>query len=98
MRGEQKAASAGSRVADGLTGLRAHDFDEGTNERARREVLACAALGVFGVLLQQAFVDFAFDVYVQRLPRLAVNERDEAAQFGGVLNLVLRLAKDDAGQ
>jgi hypothetical protein len=50
--GEQEAAGAAGGVADALAGGGAHDLDHGLDERARGEVLAGAALGVLGVLLQ----------------------------------------------
>lgn len=58
---------------------------------------AGTALGVLGVLLQQPLVGVALDVGVEGGPLLALDQvGDEAAQLGGVLNLVLRLAEDHA--
>ena len=74
------------------------DLDDGLDERARREVLPGPALGVLGVLLEQALVDLALDVHVEPVPHLGVDEADEAVQLGRVLDLVLRLAEDGAEQ
>lgn len=80
-----------------LGALLAERVHDGLDERARGEGLAGATLGVLGGLLQQALVGVALHVRVERGPRLAVDELDdEPAQLGGVLNLVLRLAEDDA--
>ena len=40
--GQEEAAGAAGRVADGLPGLGLHDVDHGLDQRARREVLAGA--------------------------------------------------------
>ena len=54
------------------------------------------ALGVLGVLLQQALVGVALHVGVEGHPLLAVDQvDDQAAQLGRVLNLVLGLAEDE---
>lgn len=61
---------------------------------ARREVLAGARLGVFGVALKQALVDVAFDVGAQRHPLRFIDHVDQAIELGRILNLVLRLGED----
>ena len=97
MRGQQEARRATGGVGDGVVRLGAHDIHHGLNERAWGEILARAALGVLGVLLQQALVGVPLDVGIQARPRLLVNEiGNEATEFGGVLDLVLGLAEDDA--
>ena len=86
---------AGSQIV--WPGLRRHDVHHRGDERARREVLAGAALDVLGVLLQQALVGVALHVGVEARPLLLVDQvDDEPPQLGRVLNLVLRLAEDDA--
>src|SRR6266404_7559211 len=93
---EQKAASTGRRIADCDARLRAHHIDNGFDQRPRREILARAALHVFGVLLKQSFVSVALHIGFKRHPLLAVDQvGDQTTQLGGILNLVLRLAKDD---
>ncbi len=79
---------------DGLFGLRIDDLDHGLDQRARGEVLAGARLDVLGVAGEQAFVDVVLDVDGEAEPGLAVDEADEAAELGGVLDLVLRLEED----
>ena len=86
------------RVADGDARRGAHDVHHGLDQRARREVLARARLDVLGVLFQQPLVDLALDVHVQADPGLAVDQLQQAAQLGRVLDAVLRLAKDDRDQ
>jgi hypothetical protein len=72
-----------------------HDVDERADERARGEVLAGAGFHVFGVLLEEAFVDVAFDVGIEDGPGFFVDEvGDEAFEFGGVLDFVLGFAED----
>jgi hypothetical protein len=48
---EEETASAAGRVGDGLAGFGLHTLDHRLDQNARSEVLAGAALGVFGVLL-----------------------------------------------
>ena len=95
---EQESARAGGGVADGLSRLGVHDFHHGLDEGPRGEVLARAALGILGVLFQQAFVDLALGVDVQPDPGLAVDQGDQALQLGRVLDLVLRLAENGRDQ
>ena len=77
--------------------VRVHDLDDGLDQRPRCEVLAGAALGILRVLFEQAFVSVALDVSFERRPLLSVDEiGDEAAQLRRILDLVLRLAEDDA--
>jgi hypothetical protein len=73
-----------------------HAGHHGLDQRARREVLAGAALGVFGVLLQQAFVQVALGVGVQADPVLGVDHLHQPRELGRVLDLVLRLEEDGA--
>ena len=75
--GEEEAAGARRGVEHRLAGTGAHAVDDGVDERARGEVLAGAALGVLGVLLQQALVGVALDVDIEREPALAVDEVDD---------------------
>jgi hypothetical protein len=97
VRGEQEAARATGRVGDALAGLRGNAVHHGLDERARREVLACAALGVLRVLFQQALIGIALHVGAQNRPGFGANQiHDHAAQLGRVLELVLRLAKNQA--
>jgi hypothetical protein len=97
MRRQQEAARAAGGIADGLARLRGHHVHHGGDERARREVLARAAFHVLGVLLQQAFVGIALHVGGQAGPLLLVDQvHDQPPQLGRVLDLVLRLAEDDA--
>jgi len=95
--GKEKTTGAGGGINDGGSRLRAHDFNDGVDQDTGREVLAGAGLGILGVLFEQAFVDVALDVGAERAPGLLVDEiDDEAAQVGGVLDLVLGFAEDDA--
>src|ERR1017187_2066667 len=95
--GKQKAAGAGRGIDDRGSRLRAHDFDDGIDEDTRREVLAGAALGVLGVLFEQAFVDVAFHVGAESAPGFLIDEiDDQPAQVGGILDLVLSFPEDDA--
>jgi hypothetical protein len=51
--------------------------------------LAGAGFDVLGVLLQQALVDVGLDVDAQADPGFALDESDQAAQLGRVLDFVL---------
>ena len=94
---EQEPAGAAGWIADGLARLRRHRLDNGGDERTRREVLAGAALHIGRVLFQEALVGVALHIGAEGGPLLLVDEvDDEPAEFGGVLDLVLRLAEDDA--
>ena len=86
---------AGSQIV--FAGLGRDRIDDRLDQRARREVLAGAALGVLRVLLQQALVGVALHVGVDRQPVLLVDQvDDQPPQLGRVLDLVLRLAEDQA--
>jgi len=71
-RSKQETARAGCRIDDGGVGLRAHDLDNGIDEDARREILAGAGFGILGIFFEQAFIDVALDVGLERGPRLLV--------------------------
>ena len=60
--GQQEAAGAAGRVADGVVRAGAHHVHDGLDQRARREVLAGAGLHVLGVALQQGLVGVALHV------------------------------------
>ena len=96
--GKQESSRARGGIADGLTRLRVHDIHNGLDKRTRREVLTRAALGILRVLFEQAFVDLTLDVNIQPDPGFAIYQFDQAAQFGGILDFVLRLAEDDGNQ
>ncbi len=94
---EQEASRAGGRIEDQFARIRWHAIDDRVDQRARREVLSRAALGVLRVLLQQSLIGVALDVGIEREPPLPVDQvADQAGQLGGVLDLVLRLLEDDA--
>ena len=98
VRGEQEAAGAAGRVADRLAGLRAACTStmawmsgRGVKYWPAPPLVSC------GVLLQQPLVGVALHVGVERDPLLAVDQvDDQPPQLGRVLDLVLRLAEDDA--
>lgn len=93
---EQKARRAAGRIVDRLVWLRIDHLHHRLNDRARREVLAGAGFHVLRVAGQQALVDIALHVDRQAEPDLAVDEANEALQFGRVLDLVLGLQEDRA--
>lgn len=62
---KQEAADACGGIANGLSQLRAHDFDHRLKEQMRREVLTRATFGILRVLFKQTFVDFAFGINIQ---------------------------------
>ena len=85
---------AGSQMVS--PGFGTHHVHDGANEGAGREVLARAALGVLGVLLQEPLVCIALHVGVEARPLLPVDEvGDEPSELRRVLNLVLGLPEDD---
>ena len=53
-----------------------------------------AAFGVFGVFLQQAFVDVSLHIGIQAAPGFVVDELNDPLELGGVLNLVLGFSED----
>jgi hypothetical protein len=94
--GEEEAAGAAGGVEDDLAGFGLHDLDHGLDERAGGEVLAGPFFRRSGILFQQAFVDLAFDIDVDRRPVLAIDHADEFFQLGRVGDFVLRLFEDGA--
>ena len=93
---QEEASRAAGRVGNRLHRLGAHTGHHGFDQRARREILACAALGVFGIFLQQAFIQVALGVGIQADPAFGINQLHQARELGRVLNFVLRLEKDGA--
>ena len=92
---EQEAARATGWIAHLLGGLGRHAVHHGLDQRARREVLAGATLGVLRVLFQQTFVGIALHIHTQCRPVLGVDQvHHQAAQLGWILKLVLGLAED----
>ncbi len=87
---DQKAACADGRVLHALAGLRLDQLDHRFDERARCEVLAGAALGFFGVFLEQAFVQVAKAFVLGAVPIQAIDRFDGAVQ-------VARLAERGRG-
>ena len=56
--------------------------------------IGSSALGVLGVLLQQALVDFALHIEVEADRGLAVDQVNQAAQLSQILDPILGLAED----
>ena len=95
VRGEQEAAGAAGRVADGLAGLGGDAVHHGLDQRPWCEVLAGAALGVLRVFLQQALAGVALHVGAHGRPVFAIDQvHHQSAQLGRILELVLRLGED----
>jgi hypothetical protein len=74
---DQEARRPGRRVLHDLAGLRLHHLDHRLDQRARREVLAGAALGLAGVLLEEPLVHRAQAVGLGREPVEVVDRADE---------------------
>jgi hypothetical protein len=90
---EEKPARAATGVVDFFVGLGGYAPHHGLDERARSEVLPGAALGVGGVLFQQAFVNIAFNIRAHHGPLLLADHVDDFEQLGRVLYLVLALGE-----
>lgn len=92
---KQEASGTTGRVADRLPRLRRHDVHHGLDQRTRREVLPCPALGILGVLLKEPLVGVPLHVGAHDRPVFLVQEvHQQAAQLGRVLELVLRPPED----
>ena len=97
MGGQQEAAGATGRVADGVVGPGPHHVHDGLDQRAWREVLPGAGLHVLGVALQQRLVGVALHVGAEGQPVLAVDEfPHQPGQHGRFLYLVLGFAENHA--
>ena len=96
--GEEEAAGAAGGVANHLHRLGCHDIDDGADERAGCEVLPGSLVRGPGGLFEQAFVDGTLDVHVHAGPILVADHLDHALEVGGVGDLVLGLAEDDADE
>ena len=94
----QKAAGACGGVLHGFARLGLDDLDDGVNQRARGEVLACAAFGFAGVLLQQAFVQIAQAVALGAEPVNAVQAFDELLEVARLLQAGLRVGVDGGNE
>ena len=97
VRGEQEPTGPAGGIADRLAGLRSNHLHHRGDQGARREILAGTAFHVLSVLLQQPLVSIALHIGGEAGPLFLIDQiDDEAAELGRVLNLVLRLAKDNA--
>ena len=95
VRGEQETTRAAGRIDDDLSGLRLHAVDDGLDDPPGREVLPRAPLDVLRVPLEQPLVGVALHVGGHRRPVFPADQLDDQpAQFGGVLDAVLRLLED----
>ena len=75
--GSSRAAGG---IGDVLLRPGPHDFDDGFDQITGREVLDRACLHIFGVPLQQPFVDASFYVYIETGPSFGIDHADEAMQ------------------
>jgi hypothetical protein len=92
---QEEAARATGRVADGVVRVGLHHIDDGADQLPRREILAGALGRLLGALGQEALVDVALHIGLQRQPLLLVDQvHDQAAQQGRVLDLGLGLLED----
>ena len=94
MRGEKETACATGWITDRHIGFWSHHLNHRLDEGTWGEILACAAFDIFGVFLQESFINFAFDINIHSHPGFPINEIDDALELGRVLNFVLRFAKD----
>jgi hypothetical protein len=81
---------------DGLRRIGVDDLDHRFDQCTRREILARARLYILRVAREQTFVDRALHVDGQAEPGFAVDQADEPAEPGGILDFVLRLEEDRA--
>ena len=94
---QEKSAGAAGRIADRHLRLGPHHIDHRRDQRTRRKILSRPAFHVRRVLLQQPFIGVALHVGGQRSPLFLVDQiDDQPPELRRVLNLVLRLAEDDA--
>lgn len=77
---DKEAAGAGGGILNQLFGLGLHQRDHALDERARREVLAGAALHLLGVLLEQAFVEIAETLFFGAIPVQIVDGFDDGVE------------------
>jgi hypothetical protein len=77
IRRQQKAASAARWIADNFVRTRRDAVNERVDEHARCEVLSRSALGVFGVLFEQAFVGVALHIGRHRGPAFLADQLDD---------------------
>ena len=76
---QEEAARPAGGIADSHVRHGAHDFDDGTDERTWREILAeLAALHIFSVLLEQPLINLALHVRVHDSPAFSIDQTDEA--------------------
>ena len=79
---KEETARSTAGISDGShrlwTQTRNHCFDK----RTRREVLSGAALDVFCVFLEQALIDFAFDIRGHGHPFFIVDHLHDTIQYG----------------
>ena len=94
---QKKSARAAGRIADRHLRLGPHHVDDRRDQRARRKILPRPALHVRRVLLQQTFISVALHIGGQRSPLFFIDQiDDQPPELRRVLDLVLRLAEDDA--
>lgn len=91
---EEEAAGTASWIGDRFARLGSHASDHRLDERTRRKVLARARLCVLCVPFKNALVNVAFHIGIKRGPRDVVHHLDQTREFGGILDLVLRLGEN----
>ena len=91
---DEEAAGAHGGILHALAGLGLHERDHALDERARREVLAGAALGLLGVLLEQALVEIAEPLGLRAVPVERVDVLDDGAEVPRLAERRRRVGED----
>ncbi len=97
-RRQQEPTRAACRIGNSHHWFRSHHLDDCSNNRSRREVLSGSASHIISVSGQQAFVNFTFHIQVELRPIFTINHLNEEMKFGRIVDLALRLGKDQANQ
>ena len=98
VRGEQKAAGTACRIANRIVRFRLHDIDGSLDQLPRSEILTRALRRFRRAFREQAFVDVALDVGLERHPSLGLDEVDDQALQGGWVLYVLARFLEDLAQ
>ena len=94
LRREEEPPAAAAGVRDRFHRLRADTGDHRLDQRAGREILARAGFYVFGVFLQQTFINLALHVRRHGDPFLPVDHLHNPVKDRGVADLVDRTLED----
>ena len=91
---QEKSTRTAGRIGNRLAWFGVDSLYHCLNKGAWREILPSAGFGIFRVLLQQTFIDIAFNIRAHRDPFGIIHHVYQAKELGRVLDFVLGLGEN----